>query len=320
MTEIFKTSQTPTVLVTGGAGFIGSHTVERLLDLGFRVRVLDNLSTGKRSNLDLDHPRLELVEGDVRDRAQVKGVLAGVGHVVHLAAQVFATASVEDPPASASHNILGFVNVLHSAKEAGLKRFVYASSVAVYGNPAEIPSTEDTPLAPLSPYGLEKRTNEDYATLYGELFGFASIGLRFSNVYGPRQDPSSPYSGVISQFARQLRERRPLTLYGNGEQTRDFVYVGDVADAIVTALASDYHGICNVGRGEPISLLQLIDALAEIAGYYPEIVRLPRRAGDILHSVIDPGRLRRTLGVVPAVSYKTGLRMLWNATVPVTPG
>ena len=320
MTEMLKTSQTPTVLITGGAGFIGSHTVERLLELDIRVRVLDNLSTGKRSNLDLDHPRLELMEGDVRDRALVKGVMAGVSHVVHLAAQVFTTASVEDPPASASHNIMGFVNVLHTAKEAGVKRFVYASSVAVYGNPAEIPSTEDSPLAPLSPYGLEKRTNEDYAALYGGLFGFASIGLRLSNVYGPRQDPSSPYSGVISQFVRKLWERQPLTLYGSGEQTRDFVYLGDVANTIVTALASDYHGICNVGRGEPISLLQLIDALAEIAGHRPEVLRLPRRAGDILHSVVDPSRLRKTLGVVPAISFKEGLRLLWNATAQVTPG
>jgi UDP-glucose 4-epimerase len=317
---MLKTSQTPTVLVTGGAGFIGSHTVERLLGSGMRVRVLDNLSTGKRANLGLDHPSLELVEGDVRDRGRVRGVMAGVSRVVHLAAQVFAASSVDDPPDSASHNVMGFLNVLQTAKEAGIKHFVYASSVAVYGEPAVLPLTEDSPLVPLSPYGLEKRINEDYAALYERLFGFSSTGLRFSNVFGPRQDPSSPYSGVISRFVQQLHERQPLTLHGDGEQTRDFVYVSDVATAIVTALSSDYHGICNVGRGEPSSLLQLIDTLAKLAGYRPEIRRLPQRQGDIQHSVVDPGRLQKTFGVVPAVPLQEGLRLLWDTTAAVTTG
>lgn len=305
-------AEKPLVLVTGGAGFIGSHTVERLLELGIPVRCLDNLSSGKLSNLDLGNPLLEFVEGDVRDQPLVNRVMSGITHVVHLGAQVFVTASVEDPPASASHNIMGFVNVLDAARKAGVKRLVYASSAAVYGTPAELPLKETAPLAPLSPYGLEKRINEDYAVLFGKLFGCSSLGLRFFNVFGLRQDPSSPYSGVISRFVEQMIGRHPITLYGSGEQTRDFIYVSDVAGAIATALASRCTGVCNVGRGEPVSLLQLVDTLAEIAGYRPQVSRMPPRQGDIQHSFCDSGLLRKELGVIPAVGFAEGLKRLYD--------
>lgn len=300
------------VLVTGGAGFIGSHSVERLLELGIPVRCLDNLSSGKLSNLDLGNRLLEFVEGDVRDRSLVGRVMSGITHVVHLAAQVFVATSVEDPPASASHNIMGFVNVLDAARKAGVKRLVYASSAAVYGTPAELPLKETATLAPLSPYGLEKRINEDYAAMFDKLFGFSSLGLRFFNVFGLRQDPSSPYSGVISRFVEQMIGRHPITLYGSGEQTRDFIYVGDVAGVIATALVSSCTGVRNVGRGEPVSLLQLIDTLAEIAGYRPEVSHQPPRQGDIQHSFCDPGLLRKELGVSPAVGLAEGLKLLYD--------
>lgn len=300
------------VLVTGGAGFIGSHTVERLLGLGIPVRCLDNLSSGKLSNLDLANPLLEFVEGDVRDRSQVGRVMSGITHVVHLAAQVFVAASVEDPPASASHNIMGFVNVLDAARKAGVKRLVYASSAAVYGTPAELPLKETAPLAPLSPYGLEKRINEDYAAMFHKLFGFSSLGLRFFNVFGLRQDPSSPYSGVISRFVQQMIGRHPITLYGSGEQTRDFIYVGDVAGVTATALVSGCTGVRNVGRGEPVSLLQLIDTLAEIAGYRPEVSHLPQPQGDIQHSFCDPSLLRKDLKLIPAIGLAEGLKQLYH--------
>jgi UDP-glucose 4-epimerase len=300
------------VLVTGGAGFIGSHTVERLLGLCIPVRCLDNLSRGKLSNLDLANPLLEFVEGDVRDQLLVGRVMSGITHVVHLAAQVFVAVSVEDPPASASHNIMGFVNVLDAARKAGVKRLVYASSAAVYGAPAELPLKETAPLAPLSPYGLEKRINEDYAAMFNKLFGFSSLGLRFFNVFGLRQDPSSPYCGVISRFVQQIIGRHPIILYGSGEQTRDFIYVSDVAGAIATALVSCYTGVCNVGRGEPVSLLQLIDTLAEIAGYCPEVSHRPPRQGDIQRSFCDPGLLRKELGVIPAVGFAEGLKLLYH--------
>lgn len=207
---------------------------------------------------------------------------------------------------------MGFVNVLDAARKAGVKRLVYASSAAVYGVPAELPLKETAPLAPLSPYGLEKRVNEDYAAMFNKLFGFSSLGLRFFNVFGLRQDPSSPYSGVISRFVQQMMRRHPIIVYGSGEQTRDFIYVSDVAGAIATALMSACIGICNVGRGEPISLLQLIDTLAEIAGYRPAVSHLPQRQGDIQRSFCDPGLLRNELGVIPAVGFAEGLRRLYD--------
>ena len=187
------------VLITGGAGFIGSHTAEALLETGASVRILDNLSTGKRENLPADK-RLELQVGDIQNQNDVTEAMAGITHVLHLAAQVSVQASVEDPATSCSQNIQGFVNVLSAAKAQQVKRFVYASSAAVYGIPQHVPVAEKDALQPISPYGLEKSVNEQYAQLFHSLFGFESLGLRYFNVYGPRQDPTSPYAGVISKF------------------------------------------------------------------------------------------------------------------------
>ena len=298
------------VLVTGGAGFIGSHTTDLLLAAGARVRVLDNFSSGKRENLP-SHPDLEVIAGDIRDPAAVTGALTGVTHVLHLAAQVSVQASVESPAESASVNIAGFLNVLDGVRRAGIRRFVYASSAAVYGIPARLPLDESAPSLPISPYGLEKAINDQYAALFLELYGVPTLGLRYFNVFGPRQDPASPYSGVISIFTRRLRDNLPLTVYGDGQQTRDFVYVGDVARANVLALGSPATGACNVATGQTITLLQLIDTLAGVAGTRPAVQFAPARSGDIRHSAADNIRLRTELKLDRYTAVREGLQRLW---------
>lgn len=298
------------VLVTGGAGFIGSHSVEALLHEGARVTVFDNLSTGKRANVP-DDERVQLIEGDIRDAALVRGAMRGVTHVLHLAAQVSVRQSLEDPPQSASHNVAGFLHVAEAARAAGPVRLVYASSAAVYGSPESLPLDEDSPCRPASPYGLEKLIDDQYAALYRSLYGCSTLGLRYFNVYGPRQDPASPYAGVISRFAACLAADSPLTVFGDGRQTRDFVYVGDVARANVAALRSSCEGVVNVGTGTSVSLLQLIDALAFCVARAPKVRFDPPLPGDIRDSAMRPERMRALLGFVPSTSLVDGLKQLF---------
>ena len=294
------------VLVTGGAGFIGSHSTEALLADGARVTVFDNFSSGKRDNL-VAHERLTVIDGDIRDRAAVAAAMKGVTHVLHLAAQIFVRLSIEDPSDSCSQNVLGFVNVLDAARTRGVQRVVFASSAAVYGVPDRLPLDEDSPLAPISPYGLEKQIDEQYGALFGELYGLSNFALRYFNVYGPRQDPSSQYAGVISKFAALLGRREALTVFGDGGQSRDFVYVKDVARCNVTALKGDYGGVCNVGTGKSVTLLELIDGLAARIGARPEVNFAPPVLGDIRQSAMRPERLRSLLGYVPQTSLAEGL-------------
>lgn len=294
------------VLVTGGAGFIGSHSTEALLAAGARVTVFDNFSTGKRDNLPADE-RLTVIDGDIRDRAAVAGAMQGRTHVLHLAAQISVRVSVENPPDSCSHNVLGFVNVLDAARSCGVKRVAFASSAAVYGVPSRLPLDEESVLAPISPYGLEKRIDEQYGALFGELYGLSTFGLRYFNVYGPRQDPASQYAGVISKFAALLGRREPLTVFGDGGQSRDFVYVKDVARCNVSALNGDFRGVCNVGTGTSVTLLDLIDALAARTGVRPEVNFAAAVVGDIRHSAMEPSRLRSLMGFVPQTSLAEGL-------------
>jgi UDP-glucose 4-epimerase len=299
------------VLVTGGAGFIGSHSVEALLDKGARVTVLDNLSTGKRANVP-ENEQVESIEGDIRDAAIVRRAMQGVTHVLHLAAQVSVRASLEDPAHSASHNIAGFLNVADAARNAGV-RLVYASSAAVYGAPETLPLDEGAPCRPTSPYGLEKWIDDQYAGLYRDLYGTSTLGMRYFNVYGPRQDPASPYAGVISRFAARIGSDAPLTVFGDGRQTRDFVYVGDVARANVAALESSYQGVLNIGTGTSVNLLQLIEALGRCAGRTPQVRFDPPVAGDIRDSAMRPERMREVLGFVPATALVDGLAQLLAA-------
>lgn len=298
------------VLVTGGAGFIGSHTVELLLAQGIPVRVLDDFSSGRLENLP-HHSRLAIVTGDIRDPAVVEDAMHGVTHVLHLAAQVSVAASVEAPLASASTNVTGFLNVLDAARRHRVRRFVYASSAAVYGVPARLPVDEEAPVAPISPYGLEKELNDRYAALYRELYGLPTLGMRYFNVYGPRQDPGSPYSGVISIFCQRLRESKALAVFGDGLQTRDFIYVGDVARANAAAIDGELTGVCNVATGESVTLRTLIQALCAVSGRRPLIRYREPRAGDIRHSAAANRRLTDALRVSDFEPLGDGLSRLW---------
>lgn len=300
------------VLVTGGAGFIGSHTVERLLELGATVRVLDNFTSGKSANLR-GHERLEVVAGDIRDLPAVEQALDGISHLLHLAAQVSVTASVTDSIGSGQTNVAGFLNVLDAARRRKVQRFVYASSSAVYGIAPSSACTETTTPEPVSPYGLEKLINDLYAATYARLYGISSLGLRYFNVYGPRQDASSPYSGVISLFMRCLRQREPLTIFGDGGQTRDFIDVADVADVNAQALDCTIDGVCNVGTGHAVSLLELVHLMSETVGRAAQIRLLPERTGDIRHSNADNTRLRAAFNISNFTSVAAGLERLWRA-------
>lgn len=298
------------VLITGGAGFIGSHTADLLLKQGIPVRVLDNLSSGHRHNLPDSNPLLEFIEGDITDASTVSGAMKGVSHCLNLAAQVSVVASLEDPQFSAMQNIIGFVNVLIAAQKNNIEKLVYASSAAIYGEPSEIPLTEAASKAQLSPYGLEKQVNEEYADMYQRIFGIASLGQRYFNVYGPRQDPKSPYAGVIALFVDRIAQGADLTVYGDGLQTRDFIYVGDVARANVEALKSQVTGACNIATGKQTTLLDLIEVLSEIVGKTCKVTHVAPREGDIQHSLANPAKMNDDLGFTAETSIHQGLLKL----------
>jgi UDP-glucose 4-epimerase len=306
------------VLVPGGAGFIGSHTVDLLLENNIAVRVLDNLSTGRRSNLQESNPLLEIIEGDIVDLVAVKKSLSGVSHCLHLAAQVSVVASLQDPVHSATQNIIGFVTVLNACQQQGIERLVYASSAAVYGDPDQIPLPEDSPRTPLSPYGLEKQVNEEYADLYLRVHGLSTLGQRFFNVYGPRQDPDSPYAGVITRFVDAISQNQEITVFGDGMQTRDFIYIKDVARANVAALLSDLTGVCNVGTNTSLNLLDLIDALSRITNKPLKALHLDTRDGDIRQSQAKVVRMNQQLGVRAQTDILEGLDELLKC--PGKPG
>lgn len=297
------------VLVTGGAGFIGSHTVDALLAQGATVRVLDDLSAGKRENLTA-RPGLELIVGDIRDVPTVERAIEGVSHVLHLAAQVFVPASIERPVHSSSINVTGFLNVLDAARRVHAKRFVYASSAAVYGIPEKLPLDEDARIMALSPYGLEKSINDQYAGLYRELYGTSTLGVRYFNVYGPRQDPRSPYSGVISKFADCARASEPITIFGDGQQTRDFVYVADVARANIAALRGEAGGVINIATGRSVTLLDLVGAFDQALGRSLETRFAPVRSGEVRFSSVVPKRAQTELGLTNCVALNEGIRRL----------
>ena len=298
------------VLVTGGAGFIGSHSTEALLADGAQVTVLDNFSAGKRSNLPANHASLRIVEGDIRDAGAVAAAMSGVTHVLHLAAQVSVQSSVSDPVNSSQHNVTGFLNVMDAARRAGAKRAVYASSAAVYGTPQSLPLDESSPVGPISPYGLEKWINNQYAGLFRDLYSFSSLGMRYFNVYGPRQDPSSSYAGVISKFASAIISGSPLRIFGDGAQSRDFVYVKDIARMNVHALKSAHTGICNIGTGRSVTLLDLVNALERCAGRTAERRFEPPATGDIRESSMRPQRQQQWFNDQPATTLDAGLAAL----------
>jgi UDP-glucose 4-epimerase len=300
------------VLVTGGAGFIGSHVSERLLAQGAQVRILDNLSSGKRENLPDEGGAVEFVEGDIRDPACVRACVNGADAVIHLAAVASVQASIDDPVGTHQTNFDGTLNLLETARTAGVRRFLYASSAAVYGDTEALPVSEDVRLKPLSPYAADKLVGEHYLGHYVRKYRLSATAFRFFNIYGPRQDPTSPYSGVISIFVDRLKAGQGVTIYGDGQQTRDFVFVGDLARLLVGALERhDLAGeVFNVGTGRECSLMELVNALESLSGLRLERRFESARVGDIVRSCADVERLGKRLGDVPATTIRAGLREL----------
>jgi UDP-glucose 4-epimerase len=307
-------------LVTGGAGFIGSHVVDALLMSGADVRVLDDLSTGKEENLDgawrlaaRHGAGLQVVEGDVRDEVRVRDVVDGCSGVVHLAAVPSVPRSLEDPVGCDSVTHGGTVNVLRQAVEAGAERFVLASSCAVYGDAAQLPVAETSPPRPLSPYAGAKLASEEVCADAADAGQITAVCLRLFNVYGPRQDPGSAYSGVISRFMAAAAAGEAVTVYGDGRQTRDFVYVADVVAAVLAALRRPLHGVTvlNVGTGRGSDLLRILDVIEECAGLTLQRRWEEARGGDILHSRADGGRARWVLGWDAGTTLADGLAETW---------
>ncbi|KTC25639.1 NAD-dependent dehydratase [Pseudomonas marginalis ICMP 9505] len=301
------------VLITGGAGFIGSHLVDALLAKGYGVRVLDNLSTGKRSNLPMGNPRVQLVEGDVANAELVAQTAVGATAVVHLAAVASVQASVDDPVSTHQSNFVGTLNVCEAMRKAGVKRVVFASSAAVYGNNGEGASIdEETTKAPLTPYASDKLAGEHYFDFYRRQHGLEPVIFRFFNIFGPRQDPSSPYSGVISIFSERVQQGVPIAVFGDGEQTRDFMYVEDLVDVLVQAIEAEDapQGAINVGWNRTTTLKQVLQALEEVVGTLPTITYGPARLGDIRHSRANNQRLLASFTLPEPTPLKVGLQRL----------
>jgi nucleoside-diphosphate-sugar epimerase len=296
-------------LVTGGAGFIGSHLCEELVGRGERVRVVDSLVTGKRQNLE-HLPEVEFLEGDLADVGVAKRAVQGVEYVLHQAAVPSVPRSVEDPLTSNRANIDASVSLLVAARDAGVRRVVYAGSSSAYGNSKTLPKVETMPTGPLSPYALQKLVAEQYCQMFTRLYGLETVTIRYFNVFGPRQDPSSPYSGVISLFISALCDGRRPTIYGDGEQTRDFTYVANVVDGVLRACqAPNASGeVINVATGGRISLKQLFATVKREVGGALEPIYSDPRAGDVRDSQADISKAGRILGYAPLVSFDEGLR------------
>jgi UDP-glucose 4-epimerase len=302
------------VLVTGAAGFIGSHTVERLLAAGHAVTALDNLSTGHWSNLPIASESLTRIEADVRDGDRMLAILRDERHdaVIHLAAVASVVASIERPAEVYDINTTGTLNVLEACRVAAVRRIVFASSTSIYGRTPPVPTGEDVSPAPASPYAASKAASEMFCMAYRESFGLESVILRYFNVYGPRQPADSPYSGVVAAFARRLAAGEPVTVHGDGEQTRDFIHVSDVAAInLRAALGADPGGSpLNAGSGVQTSILGVLGGLCAALGVQAEIVYGPERPGDVRHSQARISRLVSSLEYRPAVSLQDGLRTI----------
>lgn len=301
-----------TCLVTGGAGFIGSHIVEALLAQGHQVRVLDDLSTGRMENLSQVVNQIDFIEGSVQDIAVINKAVTDVALVFHLAAMVSVPKSMVAPLESEFTNTVGTLNVLTAARAAGVRRLVFGSTCAIYGDEPTLPKMETMLPQPKSPYAISKLAAENYCLLFNQSYNLETVVLRYFNIFGPRQDSSSPYSGVISIFVDRLAQGFGPTIFGDGEQTRDFVYVEDVVRAnLLAAEVPEAAGeIFNIGTGQPVSLNQLFEHLRHIFNCNQEPNYAPARAGDILHSYAAPTKAKRMLGWSAQVSFEAGLRQL----------
>jgi UDP-glucose 4-epimerase len=297
------------VLVTGGGGFIGSHLAERLAWQGHEVRILDNFASGRRENVLALSDEVELVEGDIQSYERVHNAVVGCDYVLHQAALPSVPRSVQDPLTSNATNVTGTLNVLLAARDADVRRVVFASSSSVYGANPQLPKHEGMTPQPISPYATAKLACEGYCRSFGEVYGLETVSLRYFNVFGPRQDPRSQYAAAIPTFIAALRSGRPPVIYGDGEQSRDFTFVHNAVEA--TLLAMEAEGVAgqvfNVGCGEQVTVNALLDEVAELLDSDVEPVRAPARPGEIRHSLADCTRAREALGYQPAVGLREGL-------------
>jgi nucleoside-diphosphate-sugar epimerase len=310
-------------LVTGGAGFIGSNLVEAILKQGDAARIFDNLSTGRRSNLDNADQwasegggSWELLEGDIRDAETCKKAMTGVDYVLHLAAMPSVKRSVLDPVGSNEVNVTGTLNILMAARDAGISRLVFSSSSSLYGESETLPKVESMPPAPISPYALQKLAGETYCRLFWELFQVPTVALRYFNVFGPRQDPTSDYSAVIPAFITAIKERRTPVIYGDGGQTRDFTYIQNVVQANLGACVAGQKACgraMNIACGDRISLNDLLETLAGIGGVTAPAEYQDPREGDIRHSLAGIDLAGALIDYHPAVTMQDGLRKTWDA-------
>jgi len=296
------------VLVTGGAGFIGSHLVEALVAVKHEVTVLDDLSTGKQSNLAGVKDKITFVKGDIADVGVLKKVCAKQDYVFHLAAIASVPYSIEHPLETHEINTTGTLKVLLAARDAKVKRVIYSSSAAVYGDEPSLPKNETSPIRPQTPYALTKRTGEQYTLMFYKLYGIETVALRYFNVYGPRQDPKSPYSGVITKFMAALKNGKQPTIFGDGMQTRDFVFVSDVVQANLKGMTANAAGKAfNIATGVQVSIKEMLAHLNEILNTKITPKYAPRQAGDILHSVADISEAKKVLHFSPNVTFHEGL-------------
>lgn len=297
-------------LVTGGAGFIGSHLVEGLLARGYKVRVLDNFATGKRENLKGVLTQIELMEGSVTNLTTARSAMRGVEVVFHQAALPSVPRSVKNPLESNEANTTGTLNVLLAARDAGVKRVVYAASSSAYGDQPTLPKVETMTPEPLSPYAIAKLAGEMYARVFTQLYGLSTVSLRYFNVFGPRQDPTTQYAGVLAKFCTCAVEGKPYPVNGDGEQSRDFTYVANVIEANIRAAESEIEGapVINIACGERTTLNQVIAILNELIGKDLPAQYGPERVGDVRHSHADITRARTLLGYAPQIDLREGLR------------
>ena len=297
-------------LVTGGAGFIGSHIVEELVKRGEKVRVLDNFSTGKRENILPFLDRIELIEGDVRSYHIVREAVDGVDFVLHQAALPSVPRSIKDPITTNEVNVGGTLNILNAALDAKVKRVVYASSSSIYGNSEVLPKREDMPPNPMSPYAVSKLAGEKYCQVFSEVYGLETVCLRYFNVFGPRQDPNSQYSAVIPKFIMAIKKGDQPMIYGDGKQSRDFTFVANVVEANLLAcqVNSALGEVFNIACGKRYSLLGLVSKLNEIFGNNIEPIFTEPRKGDVRHSLASIVKAKKLIGYNPSVGFEQGLR------------
>jgi len=297
-------------LVTGGAGFIGSNIAEYLVGQEYAVRIFDNFSSGTRANVQAIGDKVEIVEGDLRDPKAVGQAVDGAAFVLHLGAMPSVIRSVEDPRTTSEANIMGTLNLLIAARDAGVKRVVFSSSSSVYGDTPTLPKREDMPLSPLSPYAVHKLTGEYYCRIFWQLYGLETISLRYFNVFGPRQDPQSQYAAVIPRFITAILKDRPPTIYGDGKQTRDFSHVENIIDANLLACQAPKEAVgqtFNIACGGRVSLLDLVATVNTILGKSIQPKFDPPRPGDILHSQADISKAEKLLGWKPRVDFREGI-------------